>query len=110
LPVLPEAEDYVGAALAVAESLASDGSRAEITSLPEIFEDCLIPPRASGDRRRFRELGPWHGAAFSRRRQALGRVGRPGPRPERMPLTSIVGFGIGGDETGGPAAPSAGST
>ncbi len=105
-------EDYVGAALAVAESLASDGLRyAEIYVSPEIFPRIGLDAAACLEAIDvgFREGLETHGILC---RILLDAVRHWGPESadrvldlyERMPLTSIVGFGIGGDETAVPAA------
>ncbi len=109
-------EDYVGAALSVAESLALDGVRyAEVYFSPE------IPSRFGLDAAAcleaidvgFREALEAHGILC---RILLDGVRHWGPESadrvldlyERMPLPSIVGFGLGGDENALPAAAFAG--
>ncbi len=105
-------EDYVGAALAVAEALAADGLRyAEVYVSPEIFPKIGLDPAACLEAIDvgFREALESRGVLC---RILLDAVRHWGPESadrvldlyERMPLPSIVGFGIGGDETAVPAA------
>jgi adenosine deaminase len=105
-------EDYVAASLAVAQSLASDGLRyAEIYVSPEIFPRIGLDPAACLEAIDvgFREALETDGILC---RILLDAVRHWGPESadkvldlyERMPLPSIVGFGIGGDETAVPAA------
>lgn len=105
-------EDYVTASLAVAGSLASDGLRyAEIYVSPEIFPRIGLDPAACLEAIDvgFREALETHGILC---RILLDGVRHWGPESvdrvldlyERMPLPSIVGFGIGGDEAAVPAA------
>jgi adenosine deaminase len=109
-------EDYVGAALAVAESLAADGLRyAEIYVSPEIPARFGLDPAACLEAIDvgFREGLEAHGILC---RILLDAVRHWGPESadrvldlyEKMPLPSIVGFGLGGDETALPAAAFAG--
>ena len=109
-------EDYVGAALAVAQSLAEDGLRyAEIYVSPEIPARFGLDPAACLEAIDvgFREALETHGILC---RILLDAVRHWGPESadrvldlyERMPLPSIVGFGLGGDETALPAAAFAG--
>ena len=105
-------EDYVGAAIAVAESLAEDGLRyAEIYVSPEISARFGLDPAACLEAIDvgFREALETHGILC---RILLDAVRHWGPESadrvldlyEKMPLPSIVGFGLGGDETSVPAA------
>ncbi len=105
-------EDYVGAALAVAQSLADDGLRyAEIYVSPEISARFGLDPAACLEAIDvgFREALETHGILC---RILLDGVRHWGPESadrvldlyERMPLPSIVGFGLGGDENSVPAA------
>ncbi len=109
-------EDYVAAALAVAESLASDGLRyAEVYVSPEIFPRIGLDSAACLEAIDvgFREALETRGVLC---RILLDGVRHWGPESvdrvldlyERMPLPSIVGFGIGGDEGAFPAAAFAG--
>jgi adenosine deaminase len=109
-------EDYVTAALSVAESLASDGVRyAEVYVSPEIFPRIGLDAAACLEAIDvgFREALEVHGVLC---RILLDGVRHWGPESvdkvldlyERMPLPSIVGFGIGGDEKAAPAAAFAG--
>ena len=109
-------EDYVGAALAVAQSLAEDGLRyAEVYVSPEIPARFGLDPAACLEAIDvgFREALETHGILC---RILLDAVRHWGPESaekvldlyERMPLQSIVGFGLGGDETSIPAAAFAG--
>jgi adenosine deaminase len=109
-------EDYVGAALAVAQSLAEDGLRyAEVYVSPEIPSRFGLDPAACLEAIDvgFREALETHGILC---RILLDAVRHWGPESaervldlyERMPLPSIVGFGLGGDETSLPAAAFAG--
>ena len=109
-------EDYVGAALAVAESLAADGLRyAEIYVSPEIPARFGLDPAACLEAIDvgFREALETHGILC---RILLDAVRHWGPESadrvldlyERMPLPSIVGFGLGGDENSIPVASFAG--
>ncbi len=110
-------EDYVAAAMAVAGSLADDGLRyAEVYFSPE------IPARFGLDAGAcleaidvgFREALEARGILC---RILLDAVRHWGPESaervldlyERMPLPSIVGFGLGGDENAYPAAAFAGT-
>jgi adenosine deaminase len=105
-------EDYVGAALAVGESLAADGLRyAEVYVSPEIFPRIGLDPAACLEAIDvgFREALEAHGVLC---RILLDAVRHWGPESadrvldlyERMPLRAIVGFGMGGDENAAPAA------
>ncbi len=105
-------EDYVGAALAVAQSLAEDGLRyAEVYVSPEISARFGLDPAACLEAIDvgFREALETHGILC---RILLDAVRHWGPESadrvldlyERMPLPSIVGFGLGGDENSVPAA------
>jgi adenosine deaminase len=105
-------EDYVGTALAVAESLASDGVRyAEVYVSPEVFPRIGLDAAACLEAIDvgFREALEAHGVLC---RILLDAVRHWGPESadrvldlyERKPLPSIVGFGIGGDENSVPAA------
>ena len=105
-------EDYVGAAIAVAESLAADGLRyAEIYVSPEISARFGLDPAACLEAIDvgFREALETHGILC---RILLDAVRHWGPESadrvldlyEKMPLPSIVGFGLGGDESSVPAA------
>ncbi|MET0620716.1 MAG: adenosine deaminase [Thermoanaerobaculia bacterium] len=105
-------EDYVSAAIAVAESLAADGLRyAEIYVSPEISARFGLDPAACLEAIDvgFREALETHGILC---RILLDAVRHWGPESadrvldlyEKMPLPSIVGFGLGGDETSVPAA------
>lgn len=105
-------EDYVGAAVAVAESLSAGGLRyAEVYVSPEIFPRIGLDPAACLEAIDvgFREALEAHGVLC---RILLDAVRHWGPESadrvldlyERMPLPSIVGFGIGGDENAVPAA------
>jgi adenosine deaminase len=105
-------EDYVGAALSVAQSLAEDGLRyAEVYVSPEISARFGLDPAACLEAIDvgFREALETHGILC---RILLDAVRHWGPESadrvldlyERMPLPSIVGFGLGGDETSVPAA------
>jgi adenosine deaminase len=109
-------EDYVGAALAVAQSLADDGLRyAEVYVSPEIPARFGLDPAACLEAIDvgFREALETHGILC---RILLDAVRHWGPESadrvldlyERKPLPSIVGFGLGGDETSLPAAAFAG--
>ena len=109
-------EDYVGAALAVAQSLAEDGLRyAEVYVSPEIPRRFGLDPGACLEAIDvgFREALETHGILC---RILLDAVRQWGPESaeavldlyERMPLPSIVGFGLGGDENALPAAEFAG--
>jgi adenosine deaminase len=109
-------EDYVSAALSVAESLASDGVRyAEVYVSPEVFPRIGLDAAACLEAIDvgFREALEAHGVLC---RILLDGVRHWGPESvdkvldlyERMPLPSIVGFGIGGDEKAVPAAAFAG--
>lgn len=109
-------EDYVGAALSVAESLAADGLRyAEIYVSPEISARFGLDPAACLEAIDvgFREGLEAHGILC---RILLDAVRHWGPESadrvldlyERMPLPSIVGFGLGGDEKAVPASAFAG--
>lgn len=105
-------EDYLAAALAVAESLAADGvDYAEIYVSPEIFSRIGLdaPACLEATDVGFREALETHGILC---RILLDAVRHWGPESadrvldlyERMPLPSIVGFGMGGDEKAVPAA------
>lgn len=105
-------EDYVASSLAVAASLASDGLRyAEVYVSPEIFPRIGLDPAACLEAIDvgFREALETQGILC---RILLDGVRHWGPESvdrvldlyERMPLPSIVGFGIGGDEAAFPAA------
>ena len=105
-------EDYVGAAIAVAESLAEDGLRyAEIYVSPEISARFGLDPAACLEAIDvgFREALETHGILC---RILLDAVRHWGPESadrvldlyEKMPLPSIVGFGLGGDEASVPAS------
>jgi len=109
-------EDYVAAALAVGESLSDDGiSYAEIYVSPEVFAKfgldaaaCLVAIDAG-----FRESLETRGILC---RILLDAVRHWGPESaervldtyESTPLSSIVGFGLGGDEKSLPASAFAG--
>ena len=105
-------EDYFGAALAIGNFLADDGvARAEVYVSPEVFAllgldaaECL---RAIDEG--FRQAGESRGIRCA---ILLDAVRHWGPESAdrvldlyaRLPLPSIVGFGIGGDEKAVPAA------
>jgi adenosine deaminase len=108
-------DDYFEAARAVAARLHQDGlAYAEVYVSPEIFRLLGLPPEeclaavAAG----FEERGPDR----ARCRILLDAVRHWGPESaervldlhERRPLPSVVGFGLGGDETSYPAAAFAG--
>ncbi|HEY3203168.1 MAG TPA: adenosine deaminase [Thermoanaerobaculia bacterium] len=109
-------EDYLQAALGMAESLSDDGVRyAEIYVSPEVFTRmgldraaCLEAIDAG-----FRESLETRGILC---RILLDAVRHWGPESaervldlyEQMPLPSIVGFGLGGDEKAAPATAFAG--
>jgi adenosine deaminase len=105
-------EEYVGAALAVAGALADDGvDYAEIYVSPEIFTRIGLDAHACLEAVDvgFREALETRGVLC---RILLDVVRHWGPESadrvldlyERNPLPSIVGFGMGGDETSLPAA------
>jgi adenosine deaminase len=109
-------EDYVAASLAVAGSLAAGGLRyAEIYVSPEIFPKIGLDAAACLEAIDvgFREALETQGILC---RILLDGVRHWGPESvdrvldlyERMPLPSIVGFGMGGDEAAVPAAAFAG--
>jgi adenosine deaminase len=109
-------EDYVEAALAVAQALAADGLRyAEIYVSPEIFTRIGLDAGAclQAIDVGFQESLESHGILC---RILLDGVRHWGPESsdrvldlyERMPLASIAGFGLGGDEQAAPAAAFAG--
>lgn len=108
-------EDYREAARAVAASLASDGVvYAEVYVSPEIFARIGLPPAAcleaavEGFREEEKETG--------RVRVLLDAVRHWGPEAaervldlyEKSPHASVVGFGLGGDESAVPASAFAG--
>jgi adenosine deaminase len=105
-------EDYVEAAMAVAESLSADGLRyAEIYVSPEIFSRIGLDAAACLEAVDvgFRESLETHGILC---RILLDAVRHWGPESadrvldlyEKAPLPAIVGFGLGGDENAVPAA------
>jgi adenosine deaminase len=109
-------EDYVGAALCVAESLSADGvDYAEIYVSPEIFARIGLDPAACLEAIDvgFKEALETRGILC---RILLDAVRHWGPESAdrvldlyaRNPRPSIVGFGMGGDETAVPAAAFAG--
>ena len=109
-------EDYLEAALAVAESLADDGLHyAEIYVSPEIFTRIGLDAGACLEAIDvgFRESLETHGILC---RILLDAVRHWGPESahrvldlyEQRPLPSIAGFGLGGDENAVSAAPFAG--
>jgi adenosine deaminase len=105
-------EDYVGAALAAAGALADDAlDYAEVYVSPEIFTRIGLDPAACLEAIDvgFREALETRGILC---RILLDAVRHWGPESadrvldlyEKRPLPSIVGFGMGGDETSVPAA------
>lgn len=105
-------EDYLGAALAVAESLSADGvGYAEIYVSPEIFPRIGLDGAACLEAIDvgFREALETRGILCRILLDAVRHWGAESADRvldlyERMPLPSIVGFGMGGDETAVPAA------
>jgi adenosine deaminase len=109
-------EDYLEASRAVVRSLAQDGvAYAEVYVSPEIFARLNLDRRACLEAidEGFREEGR---ATGIRCRILLDAVRHWGPESahrvlglfESTPLSSIVGFGVGGDETAVPAEAFAG--
>ena len=109
-------EDYLEASRAVVRALAEDGvAYAEVYVSPEIFTRLKLDRRACLEAidEGFRDEGR---AAGIRCRILLDAVRHWGPESahrtlglfESTPLSSIVGFGVGGDEAAVPAADFAG--
>ncbi len=109
-------DDYVGAALAVASALADGGvAYAEVYVSPEIFSRMGLDPRACLEAvdAGFQEALETQGVLC---RILLDAVRHWGPESadrvldlhERTRLPSVVGFGMGGDETAAPAIAFAG--
>jgi adenosine deaminase len=109
-------EDYLEASRAVVRALAADGvAYAEVYVSPEIFTRLNLDRRACLEAidEGFRDEGR---AAGIRCRILLDAVRHWGPESahrvlglfESTPLSSIVGFGVGGDEAAVPAAAFAG--
>lgn len=109
-------DEYVPAALATAASLADGGLRyAEVYVSPEIFARLGLDPRACLEaiHAGFQEALETHGILC---RILLDAVRHWGPESaervldlhERTRLPSVVGFGMGGDETAFPAGAFAG--
>jgi adenosine deaminase len=110
-------DDYVPAAIAVAESLADGGLRyAEVYVSPEIFSRMGLDPRACLEaiHAGFQETLETRGILC---RILLDVVRHWGPESaervldlhEKTRLPSVVGFGMGGDETAYPAVAFAGA-
>lgn len=109
-------EDYAEASRAVVRALAADGvAYAEVYVSPEIFGRFHLDRRACLEAidEGFREEGRAAGATC---RILLDAVRHWGPESahrvldlfESAPLSSVVGFGLGGDEAAAPAAAFAG--